>query len=135
MKNKNTYILLLAIAVFIVGAVYIASRKGPQIDQNNSAEQESVLPGSDQSQADNLDTNTAYAMSDVEKHNSRESCWTAIRGGVYDLTDWIAIHPGGQAAILSLCGKDGTASFEDQHGGQPRPESELSSQKIGTLTE
>ncbi len=135
MKNKNTYILILAIAVFIVGAVYIASRKGPQVDQNNSAEQESVLPGSDQNQAANVDANTAYTMSDVEKHNSRESCWTAIRGGVYDLTDWIAIHPGGQAAILKLCGTDATQPFEDQHGGQPRPEEELASQKIGTLAQ
>ncbi len=74
-----------------------------------------------------------YTLAQVAKHNSASSCYTAINGGVYDLTKWINMHPGGQAAILSLCGMDGTQAFEDQHGGQRRPENELASLKIGTL--
>jgi cytochrome b involved in lipid metabolism len=52
---------------------------------------------------------------------------------VYDLTAWISKHPGGERAILSICGKDGSAAFNDQHGGQRRPANELSGFKIGTI--
>jgi cytochrome b involved in lipid metabolism len=75
-----------------------------------------------------------YTLADVQAHNSQASCWTTINGGIYDLTSWISNHPGGEAAILSLCGTDGTAAFTAQHGGQGRPEAELASLKIGTLS-
>jgi len=29
----------------------------------------------------------SYIMKEVSKHNSKESCWSAIRGEVYDLTN------------------------------------------------
>lgn len=74
-----------------------------------------------------------YAMADVATHNSGTSCWSAINGDVYDLTSWINQHPGGPQAILIICGKDGSAAFNDQHGGQRRPANELTGFKIGTL--
>ncbi len=75
----------------------------------------------------------SYTMAQVHSHSSVESCWTTINGNVYDVTAWIAQHPGGATAILSLCGTDGSASFNGQHGGKPRPQSELASFKIGVL--
>lgn len=72
-------------------------------------------------------------MKKIRKHNSATSCWTAINGNVYDLTRWIAQHPGGQGAILSICGKNGSAAFNGQHGGNSRPQQMLSTFKIGTL--
>jgi hypothetical protein len=74
-----------------------------------------------------------YTMADVEARNSEADCWTAIRGEVYDLTDWIRAHPGGARGILSLCGTDGTAAFEGQHGGRDGPESTLDGYVIGSL--
>lgn len=74
-----------------------------------------------------------YTMVQVAAHASKTSCWSAIGGSVYDLTAWIGQHPGGQAAILSLCGIDGTAAFNAQHGGQGNPAQELASLKIGAL--
>jgi hypothetical protein len=73
-----------------------------------------------------------YTMAQIAAHNSASSCYTAINGSAYDLTPFIGQHPGG-SVILSLCGIDGTAGFEAQHGGQRRPESELASLKIGTI--
>lgn len=75
----------------------------------------------------------AYTMADLAKHASASSCWTAINGNVYDVTNWISQHPGGQRVIIALCGKDGTASFDGQHGGQRKPEAELKQFQIGTL--
>lgn len=72
-------------------------------------------------------------MTMVAQHNSAGSCWAAINGNVYDLTNWINQHPGGQGPILSLCGTDGSAAFNGQHGGQARPENELSNFLLGPL--
>jgi cytochrome b involved in lipid metabolism len=62
---------------------------------------------------------------EVAKNNSRSSCWVIIDGSVYDLTKWIAQHPGGSSAILNLCGGDGTDAFSGMHGGEARPSSTL----------
>ncbi len=78
---------------------------------------------------------TTFTLADVAKHNTKDDCYTTVRGSVYEVTSWISKHPGGEKAIVSLCGKDGTAVFEGKHGGQPRPENELSSFKIGTLVQ
>ena len=78
---------------------------------------------------------TGYTPAQVMQHNSAQSCWSAINGNVYDLTDWINQHPGGPEAILSLCGTDGSAAFNDQHGGQRRPANELAGFLIGPLVQ
>jgi len=74
-----------------------------------------------------------FTMAEVRTHNSAASCWAAINGSVYDLTDWVNQHPGGRDRILSLCGTDGTAAFTTQHGGAKRPASMLVLFKIGPL--
>ncbi len=75
----------------------------------------------------------SYTLAEVQAANTGSKCWSIVSGNVYDLTSWIGQHPGGQAAILSLCGKDGTSVFLGQHGGQARPVSELAGFKIGIL--
>ena len=74
-----------------------------------------------------------YTLAQVSERNSAAECWVAIDGGVYDLTQWIRSHPGGSGAILNLCGKDGTASFSSQHGGQARPSSTLDGYYLAPL--
>ncbi len=76
---------------------------------------------------------TSYTMAEVATHNSRSSCWTAVNSGVYDLTAWIAKHPGGPAAITKICGVDGSKQFNEQHGGQAQAEAALASFKIGSF--
>lgn len=78
-------------------------------------------------------TSTGYTLAQVAEKNSQSACWVAIDGMVYDLTEWIRSHPGGRAAILSLCGTDGTSSFLSQHGGQARPSSTLDGYVLGPL--
>ena len=56
-----------------------------------------------------------------------------IKGNVYDLTKWIGSHPGGESAILSLCGQDGSAAFSAQHEGKSKPESRLAGYLLGPL--
>ncbi len=107
------------LAVMIVGAIFILIRspKGTGMSYPTPGN-----PATD-----------VYTMADVEAHGTQKSCWTTIGGKVYDLTSWIDQHPGGALAIISLCGKDGTESFQRQHGGQANPEAELKTLLIGQL--
>jgi cytochrome b involved in lipid metabolism len=74
-----------------------------------------------------------YTMAQVKANNGRAKCWTVISENVYDLTAWINAHPGGEGAIISLCGTDGTASFNAMHRNQSRPESRLAGALLGPL--
>ncbi len=76
-----------------------------------------------------------FTMSEVAIHSSASDCYTVIEGSVYDLSNFVGKHPGGEEAIMSICGKDGTAAFSNQHGDDRRPNNTLSSLKIGTLAE
>lgn len=78
-------------------------------------------------------TKGGYTIAEVAKHRSSSDCWTVVNGSVYNLTSFVSNHPGGVSAISKLCGIDGTSQFENQHGGQRRPENELASLKIGEL--
>lgn len=51
----------------------------------------------------------------LAQHNSSQSCWVAIRGQVYDVTQYLTSHPGGLAAILRWAGKDATEEYEPIH--------------------
>ena len=74
-----------------------------------------------------------YTLAQVQQHATASSCWTVVSGGVYDVTSWIAQHPGGSGPILGLCGKDGTAAFAAQHGTVGRAVNELKQFKIGSV--
>jgi len=74
-----------------------------------------------------------FTLAQVQAHNSAEDCYTAINGSVYDVTSFTTKHPGGSAALISLCGIDGSSAFNGQHGGQQRPANELVNFKIGVL--
>ena len=75
----------------------------------------------------------SFTLADVALHKDASSCYAAINGSVYDLTAWISQHPGGPEHILSICGTDATAAFNNQHDGQARPEAILATFRIGTL--
>ena len=74
-----------------------------------------------------------YSMANIAKNNSTSSCWAAISGKAYDLTDWISRHPGGAGAIVSICGTDATSVFQGRHGGQSGPASSLSAYLLGDV--
>lgn len=74
-----------------------------------------------------------YTMAQVKKHNTGRSCWSVINGSVYNLTPWIAKHPGGAQKIRSICGRDGSAAFGHEHGQDARAKKQLATMRIGRL--
>ena len=79
-------------------------------------------------------TQSGYTMTDVRANSTRAKCWTVIDKKVYDLTNWISAHPGREAPILFLCGKDGTNSFKAQHANESNPMARLASYLLGPLS-
>jgi Cytochrome b involved in lipid metabolism len=51
----------------------------------------------------------------LSQHSSKDDCWIAIHGYVYDLTDFAEEHPAGSESIYNLCGTDGTGAFQAVH--------------------
>ena len=147
--NKKFILIGIIFLILIVAGIFIYVNKQKEISSPNQikTEKEEISPPQDQSiQSQNQEKLTqtsgeekteknekTYTMEEVAKHNSKESCWTVIKGEVYDLTNWIDKHPGGPDKILKICGKDGTDLFVRQHGGKEKPEKILESFEIGTL--
>lgn len=73
----------------------------------------------------------SYTLAEVKAQAAAGKCWTIIEAKVYDLSSWITKHPGGEAAIRSLCGIDGTAKFKAMHAGAAKPEATLASFQVG----
>ena len=57
------------------------------------------------------------SQADLSSKNSREDCWVAYEGIVYDVTDWITQHPGGANSIIQHCGtaEQFETAFNRQH--------------------
>jgi len=78
-------------------------------------------------------TSSAMTMSDVAQKNTVDNCWVVVSGIVYDLTGYANSHPGGAVNIANLCGTDATNAFNNQHGGQAKPNNVLAGFEVGAL--
>ena len=51
-------------------------------------------------------------MSEVEKHNTPENAWIVINNKVYNVTEFIEEHPGGEGVLIAYAGTDCTEQFK-----------------------
>ncbi len=77
-----------------------------------------------------------FTLAEVAEHDSLDDCWMAIRGEVYDFTDYIPEHPTPPRIMEPWCGREATEGMETK--GRNRPHSgyawELMEQyRIGSL--
>ena len=101
--------------------------------------QEIKIPGKETEVVTEGTAGQVYTLEQVAEHDSKENCWLAIEGNVYDVTPFIAsgFHPG-KLAILLGCGKDATVLFNTRPMGSGTAHSErarksLPKYLIGTL--
>ncbi|KAK4508855.1 uncharacterized protein ATC70_013478 [Mucor velutinosus] len=79
-------------------------------------------------------TSTIYSLDDVSKHNTKNDLWMTIHNKVYNITEFVLEHPGGEEVLLDEAGKDATEAFEDiGHSDEAREI--LEKYLIGTLDE
>ncbi|CAK9158405.1 unnamed protein product [Ilex paraguariensis] len=54
---------------------------------------------------------------ELKNHNKPGDLWISVQGKVYDVSDWVKNHPGGDLPLLSLSGQDATDAFVAFHPG------------------
>lgn len=50
--------------------------------------------------------------SQLAVHNKRQDAWLAVRGRVYNITEYLPFHPGGEEELMKGAGKDATTLFD-----------------------
>lgn len=81
-KQKSILVVIAIVVLFVIGGLFFLNKK-------------ELRP---------------ITLEEISTHNSKDSCWTTINGGVYDVTYFIPNHKGGDR-ILNACGKDATDLF------------------------
>jgi predicted heme/steroid binding protein len=137
---KKTIIILVVLALVVLGAAYMMGRtktpvvpgEGIAVGEPSPQTPSTGVTGTD-TKTPTPTTTSGYTLADVAKHAVATDCWTAINGNVYNLTSWVSQHPGGPEAIISICGKDGSAAFNGKHGQQMSAQTQLARFKVGAL--
>ncbi|XP_039956656.1 cytochrome b5 [Bactrocera neohumeralis] len=75
-----------------------------------------------------------YSREEISKHNSNKNTWMIIHNNVYDVTEFLNEHPGGEEVLIEQGGKEATENFEDVgHSSDAREM--MKKYKIGELVE
>ncbi len=133
--NNQTLIGIIIVVILVVGGYFLVTSAPTQAPQEENTATTTPQETATTTPEIAATSSTAYTLLQVATHKDKTSCWSAVNGSVYDLTSWIGKHPGGDAAILSICGKDGSTAFEKQHGGMAKQAALLTTFKIGVLTQ
>ncbi|KAB5525598.1 acyl-CoA dehydrogenase/oxidase [Coniochaeta sp. 2T2.1] len=56
-----------------------------------------------------------FTRAEVAKHNTEDSVWFIIDATVYDASDFLDAHPGGEAVLRQVAGTDATVDFYNLH--------------------
>jgi len=113
---KKTILFIVIIAI-IIGVGLIISKL---MKNNNSSDAMS-----------NQNITTQITIAEVAKHADASDCWLVLEGKVYNVTDFIPNHPGGER-IIQGCGKDATDLFNGR-GHSERARGLLPKYQIGVL--
>lgn len=125
MKIKIAVAAALAIFTITVTSIFIANWAN-----NDPGQSSGNQPAGNSSQA-------ALTVEEVARHSSRSDCWVIISNDVYNVTSFIASHPGGVDILAAQCGKEATTAFQTQGGTggthSAAARAQLQTLKIGTF--
>jgi len=68
--------------------------------------------------AEIINTKQSYTWEEICKHKSADDCWLLIDGKVYDLSNWVPFHPGGDTILNGCASPNATYYFELYHANQ-----------------
>lgn len=55
------------------------------------------------------------SLQEVQQHKSMHDGWIVLRGKVYNLSPYLAYHPGGESILRGVLGKDATQLYDKYH--------------------
>lgn len=59
---------------------------------------------------------TVWTETLVAGHNTGADCWIIVNNGIYNVTEYVPFHPGGEQEILPYCGREATQAFTTRGG-------------------
>ncbi|KAG9664440.1 acyl-CoA dehydrogenase, partial [Aureobasidium melanogenum] len=60
-------------------------------------------------------SSSTFSRDEVAKNNTEDSLWCIVDHKVYDLTDFLDAHPGGNVVLQQVAGQDATTAFYNLH--------------------
>ncbi|GAB4837097.1 hypothetical protein Ancab_002008 [Ancistrocladus abbreviatus] len=63
------------------------------------------------------DSKKYISEEELKIHNKRGDIWISIQGKIYNVSEWVKDHPGGEQPLLNLAGQDVTDAFLAFHPG------------------
>lgn len=134
-------IIWIVILIVLIIGVYSYLKKPKQDNLNNMENNQNQTPNITENNASSTQNSATteanqelkkITLSEIAKHNTKTDCWTTIDGKVYDLSNFVPNHPGGDK-ILAICGIDGTEIFRNQHDHNQKQADILVNLQIGDL--
>lgn len=61
-----------------------------------------------------MSTTPSITWQELAQHNKKGDYWLCISNKVYNVSTYLAEHPGGDDVLIKYAGKDATQAFEDQ---------------------
>ena len=119
MKKALVILTVLMAVLLIAGCATVEVNDGTTATENDQAPETLDERAEDTEVAAQA---TTYTLTDVDSHNNADDCWLVIDGKVYDVTDYVASHRGGET-ILEGCGREATDLFETRPMGSGTPHS------------
>lgn len=103
------------------------SQTSPIVAQTTNTLATSITTASTTSQA----STTIFTLAQVATHATSSDCYLIINNNVYNVSDYLSRHPGGQSSIISRCGHEVSGIFASIHSN--RAWDLLTNYKIGQI--
>ena len=127
--NNNGTSVVFAISISLLASTTLAS---------NDSHSEPMKDANNANKNIQLSTTKIYRRADISSHNNLDSgIWVTYKNGVYDITSFLANHPGGRERLMLAAGKDlsefWTIPAYRQHFRSPLAFELLEDMRVGTL--
>jgi len=101
-KKELIWGLGITIVVVILTGYYLMGGQKSTINQQGTTTQPT--------------SSVTLTSKEVQKHSQPSDCWIIVENKVYNVTDYLNLHPGGAGRITPYCGQDATQAFLTKDG-------------------
>jgi len=77
-----------------------------QTNSQNNSPQKNETTTETTAETNDKKANKKITNAEFTKHFSKDDCWVSFENKVYDVTTYLAIHPGGSSKLARFCSKE-----------------------------